>query len=131
MAGTVPARLSPAEGRKFGVTVGIAFALLSGLVWWRGKETIAIVLGSLAVGLIVAGLVIPGKLGPVYRGWMAMALAISKVTTPIFLGIVYFLPITVTGLIMRLLGRNPMRHPETEGSFWAAHEGNDDLRRQF
>ena len=33
------AEFTPQEGRKFGVTVGLAFVALAGLLWWRDKET--------------------------------------------------------------------------------------------
>ena len=75
----------------------------------------------------------PGKLGPVYRGWMRMALAISKVTTPIFMGIVYFVVLTPTGLLMKLFGRRPMTHELKDGGFWYSTTDREvrDLNRQF
>ena len=131
MAGRIPARLSPPEGRRFGLTVGVAFSVLGVLAWWRDRPTVTMVLAGVGAFLILAGLLLPGKLGPVYRAWMSFANAISKVTTPIFLGIVYFVPITVTGLVMRLLGRNPMRRRDVEGSFWVTTDQSSDLHRQF
>jgi len=121
------------DGRKFAFPVGIAFLVLAGLLFWREKETLFRIAGGLGGVLIVAGVVIPGHLGPVYRGWMRMALAISKVTTPIFMGIVYFIVLTPTGLIMRLLGKKPIRHDDRDGSFWQSNAGRpkSDLRRQF
>ena len=118
MAGRVPARLSAAEGRKFGLTVGLAFAVLAGITWWRDHPLLMQIFGGLATTLIVAGLLIPGWLGPVYRGWMGFANLISKVTTPIFLAIVYFLVISPIGLLMRLFGKSPLRHQPEQGSFW-------------
>lgn len=104
MAAGVPARLTPAAGRKFGLTVGLAFAVLGAMLLWRGRMTLATVL--LAVGglLVVAGLVVPTRLGPVERAWMGLAHAISKVTTPIFMGIVYFVVMTPIGFIRRRMG---------------------------
>lgn len=62
-----------------------------------------------------------------------MALVISKVTTPIFMGIVYFLVLTPTGLLMRLFGNKPIEHEPDQGSYWQSTEGRrtSDLRRQF
>jgi hypothetical protein len=108
LAHPVPARLSPAEGRKFGVQVGIAFLVLAALVWWRGKVGAAPWLGGVGAALLLAGLAVPGLLGPVYRAWMGLALAISKVTTPILMAIIYFVVITPIGLLLRLLGRDPL-----------------------
>lgn len=121
------------DGRKFAFPVGTAFLVLSGILYWRDHATAFQVTAGLGATLYVAGAIIPGLLGPVYRGWMGMALAISKVTTPIFMGIVYFLVMTPTGLIMRVVGRRPISHPLKDGGFWHSTAGRtpSDLRRQF
>ena len=128
-------RLTASEGRKFAFPVGIAFMLLGGLILWRGHAPVAYVLGGIAGFLLVAGLLIPTRLGPVYRGWMGFALLLSKVTTPIFMGIIFFLVMAPIGLLMRVLGRNPVVRQENEGSFWVSRpEGprrRSDLTRQF
>lgn len=135
MATGIPARLTAAEGRRFALTVGAAFLLLGALVWWRGGSTAATVLAAVGATLGVAGVVVPGFLTPVYRGWMGLAHLISRVTTPIFLGIVYFVVITPIGLLMRVFGRNPMRRVLSADSYFvtrppgAARRG--DLGRQF
>lgn len=121
------------EGRKFAFPVGTAFFVLAGILWWRQHTTPMWVMVGLGGSLYVTGAIIPAYLGPVYRGWMKMALMISKVTTPVFMSIVYFVVLTPTGLIMRLVGRKPMRHPLKDQSFWYSTEGRpvSDLRRQF
>ena len=130
----VPTRLTAAEGRKFGITVGIAFLVLGTLIYfWRHKETAGAVLGGLGAVLVVAALVVPSHLGPVKRAWMGLAHAISKVTTPVFMGIVFFVVMTPIGLLMRLFGRRPLVHRERSGGFWAAPAsgGRSDIERQF
>ena len=132
MATGIPARLTPAEGRKFGLTVGIAFGVLAGIAWWRDHQLLTQIFGALGVGLVLLGLVIPGKLTPIYRAWMGFALIISRVTTPIFLGLVFFLAIAPIGLLMRLFGKNPLRHAPVEGSYWHARsEARGTMMNQF
>jgi hypothetical protein len=67
------------------------------------------------------------------RAWMGLASAISKVTTPIFMGIVFFVIITPMGLLMRWFGRRALVHREQNGGFWAApvSGGRSDMERQF
>ena len=130
----IPARLTPSEGRKFAFPVGTAFLLLGGLVYWRGHMTLATVFLSLTGFLYLAGLLVPGKLGPIYRAWMGFALLLSKVTTPIFMGVTFFLVIGPIGVLMRLFGRNPIGIPEVDGSYWIKRpEGKrrSDIKRQF
>src|SRR5215207_3794762 len=83
MAGGISARLSRAEARRFGLVVGAAFLVLSALFWWRGRPLPGQISGGVGAILILAGIMVPLALRPVYRAWMGMALAISRVTTPI------------------------------------------------
>ena len=133
MATGIPTRLTPAEGRKFGLTVGVAFLVLTALVWWRGHMGAVYLFGSLGVFLVFAGLVIPARLGPVNRAWMGLAHLISRITTPIFMAVVYFVVLTPIGVLMRLFGRNPMKHEQAGDGFWQPrdHENRGGLKRQF
>jgi hypothetical protein len=135
VAERIPARLSPAEGRKFAFPVGTAFLLLGALLWWRGPDLVGLLVAMLGMLLIVAGAVVPARLGPVYRAWMRGAVAISRVTTPLFLGLTYFVVFVPIGLAMRLLGRNPVVHRATDGSYWVQRsEPAPDpqrMKRQF
>lgn len=123
----------PKDGRRFAFPVGTAFLLLAAVLVWRERTPAAIVMVSLGGTLWAAGAVIPARLGPIYRGWMGMALLISRVTTPVFLGIVYFLVLTPTGLIMRLFGKRPIVHKLDGRSYWQSTAGHHkgDLSRQF
>jgi hypothetical protein len=134
LAERIPARLTPEEGRKFGVTVGLAFAVLAAISLWRGHDTAPLVLGVLGGALVLAGIAIPGHLGPVYRGWMRFALLISKVTTPIFMGLIYFLVLTPTSIVMRLLGHNPLVRKNVDDSYWITRgpaRESSSMSRQF
>jgi hypothetical protein len=123
LAQGVSARLTAAQGRRFGLTVGIAFLVLTAVLVWRAREVPAMVTGSLGGLLILAGLLVPTRLGPVERGWMAFAHKISKVTTPIVMGIVYFLVVAPIGAVMRAFGKNPLRSRGHDGSLWVSRTG--------
>jgi hypothetical protein len=55
----VPARLSPAEGRRFGITVGLAFLALALLFWWRGHDLPRAITGVAAAAFILGGVLLP------------------------------------------------------------------------
>ena len=118
MARGISAGLTTAEGRKFGLMVGGAFLVLGAILWWRTHTEAALIAGVLGAALVLGGLTLPAHMGPIYRAWMALALAISKVTTPVFMGIIYFLVLTPTGLIARFLGHRPLVRPRSAGSYW-------------
>jgi hypothetical protein len=126
--------LTAKEGRAFAFPVGIAFLVLTGITWWRGHDLAMQIFGSLSGLLLVAGALVPSHLGPAYRAWMGLAHAISKVTTPIFMGVVYFVVLTPIGILRRMLGGDPMKHPAVEDSYWRTRPENKrrgDLNRQF
>jgi hypothetical protein len=142
MAARVPTRLTPVsqhearkQGRKFGFTVGLAFIALGLVLTWRHKPTAAGVLFAIGGVLVLAALVIPAQLGPVERAWMGLAHLMSKVTTPIFMAIVYFVVLTPTGLLRRSMGGTPIFPRDRTGSRWMSHPVSADVRgsmeRQF
>ncbi|MEO8451680.1 MAG: hypothetical protein ABI647_17945 [Gemmatimonadota bacterium] len=137
MAHPVPARLSApytaAAGRKFGITVGAAFAILSLIARWRGHPTSFAVLGSLGIVLIGSGLLIPALLGPVDRGWMRLAFMISKVTTPVFMAVVYYVILMPVGLLRRTFSKSPLVHHPGPTGFWLdrSEAPRSTLDRQF
>ena len=135
MATGIPARLTAAEGRKFGLTVGIAFIVLAALLWWRQRLLVRDVLAGIGVFLVLGGLLVPTALGPLNRAWMGLAHLLSKVTTPIFMGVVYFLVIMPIGGLMRLFRRRPLAHVVGAGGYWKARsdsaEQRTDMTRQF
>lgn len=133
LADRIPARLTATEGRKFAFTVGIAFLVLGGIVYWREHLRVATVFGSLGATLLVLGAVIPSHLGPLQRAWMGLAHLISKVTTPIFMGVVYFLVISPISLLMALFGKRPLG-VRVGPSYWQdrpAEKQRSNLTRQF
>ena len=68
--------------------------------------------------LVTSGLVAPMALQPVYKLWMRFGLILSKITTPIIMGLVFFLVITPTGLIRRLFSGDPLaRNFDNEESY--------------
>jgi hypothetical protein len=125
--------LTNREGRKFAFTVGPAFLLIAGVTLWRGHSWPALVAATLGVALSLAGVVLPGRLGPLVRFWMRLAHAISRITTPVFMSLIYFGVIFPIGLLRRSLGGNPLVRAEGT-SFWVRRADNNrrsDLGRQF
>ena len=94
--------------RNFGLMVGGIFAAIG--VWpllrGEGIRLWGVILGSL---LVVLGLLLPGRLGPIYKTWMALGHILAWINTRIILGIIYYGVLTPMGLVMRLAGRDAMR----------------------
>jgi Na+/H+-dicarboxylate symporter len=93
------------SNRAFGLVFAVVFLLIALflLLSERGFWVPAIVF-SVAFGL--AALAVPEKLAPLNRLWTRFGLALHKITSPIILGILFFLVITPMGVIMRALRKD-------------------------
>jgi len=95
--------------RNFGLITGGIFAVLFGVAFpWLLEKSIPLWPWGLGAVLVAWAIVAPSSLRPVYRLWMRFGLLLNRVTTPIILGVVFFLIITPTGLVMRLIAKDPM-----------------------
>lgn len=115
MARTIP-QPTMKDLRQFGLLVGGVFAVIG--LWpfvFRSESPRlwAMFLGSL---LIVLGAVAPQSLKQVHGGWMKVGHVLGTINTRIILGIIYYLLITPMGLVMRLLGKDPMHRVLTQGT---------------
>ena len=132
MATGIPARLSAAEGRRFGLTVGGAFVALAAITMLRHKPIVVTeALGAGGVLLLLAAIVMPRSLGSVQRAWMRLAELLSKITTPIVMAILFvvFVPF---GAFKRLFGRSALQRVAAGQSAWTPRvTSRSDLRRQF
>jgi hypothetical protein len=133
--GPIPTALSAAEGRRFGLLVGAAFLGLAGLTAWRGHSIEPWILGSAGTVLVGGALVAPARLEPVRRWWLALAAAISSVTTPLLMGVIYFTIVTPIGWLRRLAGGNRLIRRRSSKTFWVERGGEAgrpvDMEHQF
>lgn len=95
--------------RQFGLVTGSIVALLFGLFFpWLLESPIPVWPWIVAGVLGIWALLFPDSLKPVYRGWMAFGLLLSRITTPVIMGAVFFLLFVPIALVMRLAGRDTM-----------------------
>ncbi|MDJ0926663.1 MAG: SxtJ family membrane protein [Gammaproteobacteria bacterium] len=95
--------------REFGITTGAIVAGLFGLFFPWVFERAWPVWPWIVFGVLGAwGLIAPMTLRPVYRGWMRIGLLLSKVMTPLIMGIVFYILITPMALFRKLMGKDSM-----------------------
>lgn len=84
---------------------------------------------------LVWALAAPASLRPVYRGWMRFGHFMGRIVTPIILTATFVIAIFPTGLIMKLIGRDPMhRRFEPEAETYRVpshHTGRERLEKPF
>lgn len=93
------------ELKSFSRTLGIAFALFVGVLlpflFTTQFKTWPFVVGGL---LVLWGELLPLSLRPVYAGWFRLGLALSRITQPVILAIVFFGVVTPMGWVRRKAG---------------------------
>lgn len=119
--------------KEFGLIVGGIFLLLGS--WWiyRGRfGTVAQVMAVVGAVLILFALLWPRALVMPNRAWMLLAQALSYVTTPIILGLIFFLVVTPIGIVKRLSGWDPLnRRKRSSGSYWRPYAERQRERLHF
>lgn len=96
--------------RDFGLMTGTIVAVLFGVFFPWVLERHYPIWPWVVLGVLGGwGLIAPESLRPVYRGWVKFGLLLSKVTTPLVIGAIFYVLIVPVGLVMRLIKRDPMR----------------------
>ena len=105
--------------RSFGIVMTAAFAVMSLLNWWHDGHSWRWT-GGIAVLFLAATLLYPAALKPLNRLWLKFGLLLHKVVNPIMMAFVFFGAVLPTGLVMRALGKDPLRlkrQPDAN-SYW-------------
>lgn len=94
--------------RSLGIVFAAVFALIGVVPWTFGG---VLRLWALAIGALFLALALlaPSLLAPLNRVWTKLGLLLHRVVSPVVLGIMFFLVITPLGLLMRVLGKRPLR----------------------
>ena len=104
---------------KFGITVGIILIIISGLLFWKAKESFQL---FLIIGIILnlLGIMIPVLLKPLYWIWMILAVIMGWFMTNVILTLLYYTMLTPIGLISRLFGKQflELQWKREDRSYW-------------
>lgn len=125
-----------ANSRPFGFTFTVVFFTLAAVAFWRNWPGPMLYLG-LSLGTLVVTLTVPNLLAPLCRMWMKFGDLLHSIVNPLILGIIFFGLMTPTGLVMRTLGRDPMKRyfDVDAASYWEDRSDFQDaangFKRQF
>jgi len=98
------------------------------LVWW------ALVASSVFAAIAI---LCPRVLAPLNRWWMKLGLLLHKLVSPVALGVIFFGAIMPTGIVFRLLRKDPLRLRIDPGgkSYWIERQDGgkreDFMKDQF
>ena len=111
--------------RKFGMTMAIAFFVISSLLFFRQKHTGAAYSFVVSCIFFITGLALPVLLKPVYVVWMRFAHILGWINTRIILFVMFYLIFTPVGLAIRLFKIDLLERKKKEGTYWKKKEKVD------
>ena len=95
--------------RKFAITMCIIICILFGVIIpYLFEHAWPIWPWLVGIVFLLWGTLLPLTLRPVYYIWMRFGLIMSKITTPLILGILFYLVLTPVGVVMRIFKNDPM-----------------------
>jgi hypothetical protein len=124
--------VNDAQARKTALVVA---AVLSGIAAWnlyKGRTTVVLVFGGLALALALTGLLIPALARRFHVMWMTLALALGYVNSRVLLSLLFYLLFAPYGFISRLVKRDPLRRRAARGeSYWTPRKATRQTREGF
>ena len=120
------------SNRNFGIVFSIVFFIIA---IWPILNQNEIRIWSMIISLIflILGLINSKFLSPLNKAWFKFGLILGSVIAPVVMGIVYFLVVTPTGLIMKALGKDILGLKRNKNStYWLEKDNsNNNLKNQF
>ena len=120
------------SNRNFGVVFFIVFLIIA--LWPLLKQN-EIRIWSLIISFIffVLGLINSKLLTPLNKLWFKFGILLGNIISPIVMGIVFFLVVTPTGLVMRIFRKDILKlKKNSNDTYWINKDNtNSSMRNQF
>jgi len=120
------------SNRSFGIVFFVVFLLIAIYPLTNGDE---IRIWSLIISSIflILGALNSKILTPFNKLWFKLGIFLGKIVSPLFMGVIFFFVVTPTGLIMRILGKDPLNLKyNLNKSYWIEKNGpKSKMKNQF
>lgn len=114
--------IKTASDRSFGLTVGGILLLIEAVRTWQsgGVDIFGYILITIGMPLFLLGLFYPKPLSFLNNAWTRLGFLLFKVFNPVVMFLIYLLTILPTGLVLRLMGKDPLRRKfqKEASSYW-------------
>ena len=124
------------SNRKFGLTLGTILALIA-VVKGFERSPWGAIWGALALLLIGSALSRPSLLSTPNQIWLKLGLLLHRIVNPVIMAVLFYGTFLPIGLLMRLLGKDPLRLKldKTAASYWLPRADerpqSEAMRQQF
>lgn len=125
--------VTPGTERNFGIVFAVVFGLIglypllqnAGVRWWCMAIALAFVLGAILR---------PALFEKPNYWWFRLGMLLGAIVAPVVMGVVYFLTIVPTGLLVRVSGKDllKLKLDREADSYWVEREQPmQPMQRQF
>ena len=106
------------SNKSFGIVFSIVFLVIAFWPMLNGNE-INYWLLAISIVFLILGLINSKILTPLNKIWFKFGILLGNVVGPIVMGIIFFLIITPTSIIMKLLGKDLLNlKKNNNNSYW-------------
>jgi hypothetical protein len=100
--------IKPSSDRNFGLVIATVFLLIA---LWPLIRAEPVRWWALAVAAVFAALALlwTAALAPLNKCWTKLGVLLYRFVSPIVLGLLFYVIVTPVALLMRLLGKDPLR----------------------
>ena len=120
------------SNKSFGIVFFIVFLLIAiyPLINNGGLRIWSLII---AIIFLILGLINSKVLTPLNKLWFKFGLLLGKVISPLIMGIIFFLVVTPTALIMRIIGKDLLNLKfNNKKSYWIEKTGpKSKMKNQF
>ena len=120
------------SNKSFGIVFFVVFLLIAIYPLTNGGD-IRIWSGIISFIFLVFGLLNSSILTPLNKIWFKFGIILGKIISPVIMAIIFFLVVTPTGLIMRILRKDILNLKYNQNkSYWIEKEGpKSKMKNQF
>ena len=125
-------KLKIGSNKSFGIVFFVFFLIIATYPLVNG-ESIRLWAIILSVIFLILGLLNSKILTPLNLLWFKFGILLGRFVSPIVMGLVFFLVVTPTGLIMRLLKKDLLRlKKNNRNTYWISRPvSKSDMKNQF
>ena len=120
------------SNKSFGIVFSVVFLIIS--IWpLLNAGEIRYWLLAISLVFLVLGIINSKILTPLNRVWFKFGILLGNIISPIVMGIIFFLVVTPTSIIMKMLRKDLLNlKKNNENSYWIERKNqNSRMKNQF
>ena len=126
-------KIKMSSNRNFGLVFFIVFLIVS--LWpLIYEDPVRIWSTIISIVFLILGLMNSKLLTPLNKSWFKFGMILGNIVAPIVMGVVFFLVVTPTGLVMRIMGRDLLnkKYDKKKRTYWInRHKDISSMKKQF